>query len=74
MGLQPLFDEANQLTRRNVQCVSETKNRCECWAFLGTLKSAYMAALGSCPFGKLILRERLLQAQFLQYFTKDRRR
>jgi len=29
MGLQPLFDETNQLPSRNVQCVRETKNRCE---------------------------------------------
>ena len=62
MGLQPLFDETNQLPSRNVQCVRETKNRCEGWAFFGTLKGADMAALGSRTFGKLVLRECLLQA------------
>ena len=43
-------------------------------AFLGSLKGANMAALSACLFGKLVLRERLLQAQSLQHFAKNRRR
>ena len=62
MGLQPLLDETNQIPRRTAQCVGENKNRCECWAFFGTLKGADMAALSPRTFGKLVLRERLLQA------------
>jgi len=61
-GLQPLFDKANQIPRRHFQCVGETKNRCDCWAFFGTLNGTYMTALSSRTFGKLVLRERLLQA------------
>ncbi|OHC74436.1 MAG: hypothetical protein A3G18_11070 [Rhodospirillales bacterium RIFCSPLOWO2_12_FULL_58_28] len=62
MCFQPLFDETNQITRRNVQCVGETKNRCERRAFFGALKGADMTALGFRTFGKLVLRKRLLQA------------
>ncbi len=61
-GLQSLFDEANQISRRNFQCVGENKNRCECWTFFGSLKGADMAALSSRALGKLVLRESLLQA------------
>lgn len=71
---QPFFNKTHQLCRRNLQCFSKAQYRCECRAFFRTFKSTDMTALRAGTFGKLVLRERLLQAELLQHLTKDLRR
>lgn len=66
-----MLDKTHQVTRGNSQCVCKTEDRCKCRTFLGTLKGADMATLGSGSLGKLILSEGVLQAQFLQHLAKN---
>ena len=71
---QPFFNKPHQLPRRNLQSFRKAEDRCKRRAFFRTLKSTDVTALRARKFGKLVLRERLLQAEFLQHLTKDLRR
>ena len=71
---QSFLHETNQLSSWNLQCICKVEDRGQCRTLFRAFDSAYMATFGPGSLGKLILRKRLAQAQFLKHLTKNYRR